>query len=228
MGKRKHKIKIASTEEVAEYGGSPGGESAVVEAAANDQAPPSEAAEVEAPPQDEPANQLAELRAKVEELSDKHLRAVAELRNFRRRADTENQEAVRYASADLIRALLSIVDDLERSLAAVPEDESSALADGVRLVHQNLLKALQTHHVERIEAQGQPFDPSLHEAMMQQPSDEHPAGTVLEEYQSGYRLWDRVLRHAKVIVSKEIDELTTEQGQQPEIAPPETSAGNSK
>lgn len=227
MRKPKRKIRIATAEEVAEHGGAPGGEAAV-EAAANDQSPPSEAAKVEAPPQDEPANQLAELRAKVEELSDKHLRAVAELRNFRRRADTERNETVRYASADLIKGLLPIVDDLERSLAAAPEDESSALAEGVRLVHQNLLKVLQTHHVARIEAQGQPFDPSLHEAMTQQPSDEHPPDTVLEEYQSGYRLWDRVLRPAKVIVSRQSEESTEAQGDGAEPGPTEATEGNSR
>jgi molecular chaperone GrpE len=76
------------------------------------------------------------------------------------------------------------------------------LAEGVRLVHQNLLKVLEAHHVERIESLGQPFDPSCHEAMMQQPTDEHPPGTVVEEYQPGYKLWDRVVRPAKVIVAQ--------------------------
>jgi molecular chaperone GrpE len=228
MGKRSRKIKIASTEEVAEYGGSPGGESAGVDTPAKKEAPPTEPAEAQAPPQEQPADEVAELRARIEELNDRHLRAVAELRNFRRRADTENQEAVRYASADLIRALLPIMDDLERSLAAVPEDESSALAEGVRLVHQNLVKVLQTHHVERIESQGQPFDPSLHEAMMQQPSDEHPPSTVIEEYQSGYKLWDRVLRHAKVIVSKQSEGAAEVPGDRPETAPTETTEGHSR
>ncbi len=153
----------------------------------------------------EAVDEVAQLRAKVAELSDKHLRAVAELHNYRRRAATEWQEAVRYASADLIKALLPAVDDLERSLAAAQDESASALAEGVKLVHQNLLKALEAHHVVRIASAGQPFDPQLHEALVQQPTAEKPPGMVLEEYRPGYKLWDRVLQHAKVIVSKAVE-----------------------
>ncbi len=155
-----------------------------------------------------PVDELTELRNKVEELNDKHLRAVAELQNFRRRAATEREESIRYASTGLIRSLLSVVDDLERSMASVDDAEkSSSLASGVRLVHENLMKALMASHVERIEAVGKPFDPQLHEAMMQQPSDEAEPGTVLEEFEPGYRLWDRVVRPARVVVAKAVEDV---------------------
>jgi len=162
--------------------------------------PPAEGGEAADHP--EQPDELAALRASVEELTDKHLRAVAELQNFRRRATAEKDEAVQYASAGLARAVLPVVDDFERMLASAREGEASSLLEGVRLIHQNLLKALEAHHVQRIESAGRPFDPTCHEAMMQQPTTEHPPGTVLEEYQPGYKLWDRVLRPAKVIVSQ--------------------------
>jgi molecular chaperone GrpE len=138
---------------------------------------------------------------------------------------SETQEAVRYASADLIKALLPVVDDLERSLAAARSDAAGSFADGVKLVHQNLLKALEAHHVERIESLGRPFDPALHEAIMRQPSDQHPPGTVLEEYQSGYRLWERVLRHAKVIVSASARPQDNKPQEQAQATPADTSEG---
>ncbi len=217
MRKRKRKIKVTDVEGKAEQDGLPTDADVAVE-----QAPPAaDVAETSAAAESEPLSEADTLRAKVEELNDKHLRAVAELQNFRRRATTEKQDAVRYASADLIRALLPVADDLERSLAAAEDDSGTSLAEGVKLVHQNLLKAFETYHVERIASVGQPFDPALHEAMMQQPSDEHDPGTVLEEYQAGYKLWDRVLRHAKVIVSassaqpkedQELDEAARSEG----------------
>jgi molecular chaperone GrpE len=226
-GKKKQKIKIADAEEVARYAGSGDGGVAAAEPQAPDGDATPKGATAEEPgeqPEEQPRDELAELRAKVEDLNDKHQRALAELRNYQKRAATEKASAIRYASADLFRSLLPVVDDLERSLASVPDDDSSSLAQGVRLVHQNLLKALEAHHVERIQAVGQPFDPVLHEAMMQQPSEEHPPGTVLEEYLSGYKLWDRVLRHSKVVVSKSPDadvQNEEQEGPQAEAQPAE-------
>lgn len=200
--KTKTKIEVADAEEVKRYGSS-----ATAESVTGDTGQPAESGEPSAAEasgaEGAAKSEVDRLKEQIAELSDKHLRAVAELQNFRRRAETERNDAVRYASADLIRALLPAVDDLERTMAAASTDESSPLLDGVKLVHQNLLKALEVHHVKRIESVGQPFDPALHEAMTQQPSADQPPGTVLVEYEPGYVLWDRVLRHAKVIVAKE-------------------------
>lgn len=201
--RKKKKIEIATAEEVEAYGGPDRADTPEAAAEAPEgQVPQAEAPEDQAPPEDE----LTAARRKIEELTDKHLRAVAEHQNYVRRARAEHGEALRYAATDVIRSLLEVVDDFERTLAAVPQDDPSPLAKGVRLVYEKLIKALETHHVQRIESVGRPFDPSCHEAMMQQVTADQPAGTVLEEYQSGYRLWDRVVRPAKVVVAKAVAE----------------------
>lgn len=136
-------------------------------------------------------------------LRDQVLRLKAEIQNTRRRADRERAEAIRYAEADFARELLLVLDDLERMKQAAEEaaDRAPAHAEGVRIVHEHFLKVLKAHQIEPIEAVGQPFDPTYHEALLQQPSDEHPAGTVLQEVTRGYRMRERVLRSARVIVS---------------------------
>ena len=204
MSKPRHKqnqnIRIASPEEVQRYTGR--GDAQTSKAATEvEPESPADAPQAEAKADDSPVDELAALRKQVEELTDKHLRAVAEHQNYMRRAAAEQAEVLRYGGADRVKALLTVVDDIERTLQAVPENESSSLAEGVRLIHDKLIKTLADHHVERITAVGEPFDPACHEAVMQKPSEDHPPGTVLQEYQSGYRLWDRVLRPAKVIVS---------------------------
>lgn len=199
MKKKKPKIQVAQAEEIAQFGGHAPSAASAQPKNRDDHAPQTQA---DTAPEGESADSTDGLQRQVEELTEKHLRAVAELQNFRRRSATEQADVLRFATADLVRALLPVVDDLERSLATIGPDESSPLIEGVKLVHQNLLKVLTDHHVERIDSVGRPFDPSLHDAMMQTESTEHPPGTVLEEYQPGYKLRDRVLRHAKVIVSK--------------------------
>ena len=203
MRKRKRKIEIATPEDVKRYGGGNGDESAEAPADATEAElePSAEEPEPQAEADESPEQQIATLSKQVQELTDKHLRAIAEHQNYVRRAAAERAAAVRYAAADLVKALLTVVDDIERTLAAIPEDEASSVVEGVRLIHDNLVKTLQAHHVERITAVGQPFDPACHEAMMQRPSVDQPPSTVIEEYQAGYKLWDRVIRPAKVVVS---------------------------
>lgn len=202
MRKKKKKIEIATADEVEAYGGAGDAAAVPVDEAGAGEVAAGQVQEGDAQPEDE----LAAARRKVEELTDKHLRAVAEHQNYVRRAAAEHGEALRYATTDLIKSLLPVVDDFERTLAAVGEGDASPLAKGVGLVHGNLIKALEAHHVQRIESVGQPFDPSCHQAMMQRPTEDQPPGTVLEEYQPGYKLWDRVLRPAKVIVAKAVGE----------------------
>lgn len=142
------------------------------------------------------------LRQQVQKLSDSLLRAKADFQNLQRRGTIERADAIRFANAELMKSLLGVIDDFDRSLAASrASDNLDAVVDGVRLVHENFLQALRTQGLEVIEALHQPFDPSVHEALMQQPSQEHPPGTVIEQVAAGYRLRDRVLRPAKVIVS---------------------------
>ncbi len=144
------------------------------------------------------------LRAKVEELEDRLLRAQADAQNLRRRSAVQQSAAVQFANSELLKSLLGVLDDFERSLAATEtSDNLKAVVDGVRLVHQNLIQALRSQGLHTIDALHEPFDPNVHEAIMQQPSADYPAGTVVEEIAKGYRLHDRVLRPAKVVVSKE-------------------------
>ncbi len=143
---------------------------------------------------------------RIAQLEGALLRAKADYQNFQRRAAIERSEGVRYANADVMKSMLSVMDDFERSLeAAKSSDDLKALVDGIHLIYDNLSQALRAHGLESIEALHQPFDPNVHEAMLQQPSAEHPPGTVVEQIANGYRLRDRVLRPARVIVSKVVE-----------------------
>lgn len=158
--------------------------------------------ETESVTEAEPANPVERLQAKVDALEDSLLRAKADYRNFQRRSAIERSEAIRYANAEMMKPLLGVIDDFERSLAAAEAvDDSEPVIDGVRLVYENLMKVLRLQGLVSIEALHRRFDPSIHEAMMQRPSKDHPPGTVVEEIAKGYRLGERVLRPTKVTVS---------------------------
>ncbi len=143
----------------------------------------------------------SELQTRVDSLEDSLLRAKAESQNIQRRAIAERNDAIRYANAELMRTLIPVLEDLDRTFAAANSADQSIL-EGMRLVHANLVKALRDFGLEPIEAAGEAFDPSIHEALMHQPTGEMPPGRVMEQVTRGYRLRDRVLRPARVIVSK--------------------------
>ena len=138
-------------------------------------------------------------KSEAEEWKDKFLRAKADLSNYQKRAEKDRADSLRYAVADLARALLPVIDDLDRVIANAPEDDK--LLAGVKLTRDNFLKILEEFQIVPISSEGQPFDPRLHEAVLEQPS-EHAERTVLKEVGRGYRLHDRVLRPARVVVSK--------------------------
>jgi molecular chaperone GrpE len=147
-------------------------------------------------------NPAAALQARVDSLEESLLRAKAESQNIQRRATTERNDAIRYANADLIRTLIPVLEDFDRTFAAAGSDDK-AILEGTRLVHANLVKALRDFGLEPIEAAaGEKFDPAIHEALMHQPSEEVSPGSVIEQVTRGYRLRDRVLRPARVVVSK--------------------------
>jgi len=151
-------------------------------------------------------SELDQCHARITSLEDSLLRAKADYQNLQRRVTIERIELLRYANADLMRALLGVLDDFDRALEAAKASENiEAVVDGVRLVHQNLVKSLTDAGLEPIEALHQPFDPAIHEALLQQPTDEHQPGTVIEQAARGFKLRDRVLRPAKVVVAKAID-----------------------
>jgi molecular chaperone GrpE len=155
------------------------------------------------PVADAETSELEALRRELAELRDKNLRLLAETRNLQQRAQREKSEALKYAEADFARELLVVLDDLVRTQESAQSGaDAKAIADGVRIVQEHFLKVLKSRAVEPIEACGKPFDPHVHEALLQQPSTEHAAGMVIQELARGYKMHERVLRPARVIVSQ--------------------------
>jgi len=148
-----------------------------------------------------PPDELTQLRAEVAALRDRNLRLQADVQNTLRRAQRDKEEAIRFAEADFARDLLVVLDDLERTVAAAEAAGDKPHADGVRIVLEHFLKILRQRSIVPISAAGQPFDPERHEALMQQPSADQPAGTVLQELARGYAMHERVLRPSRVVVS---------------------------
>lgn len=169
----------------------------------------------------DPAERIEALTEKVEaleeerdELNDKVLRKAAEFENFRRRMNREKERRHEAGMIEVIEPILEVLDDFERSLDAAEELEESqdpasayeSLKGGVEMVFRKFRDTLETLGVEPIEAEGEPFDESLHEAMMRQPSEEAEPGTVLQEIRTGYRMDDRVIRYSRVVVAAEPSE----------------------
>ena len=134
-------------------------------------------------------------------LDDSYLRLAADFDNYRKRVAREQADLSRRANERLLNELLPVIDDLERALEAAAAHEEATLEEGVRLVHRSLSGLLERHGLSEIEADG-PFDPHVHEAMLTQPAEGAEQGSVVQVLQKGYRLGDRVLRPARVIVAE--------------------------
>ncbi len=143
---------------------------------------------------------LAAVEAERDDYLDQLKRVAAEFDNYRKRAARDQENLVARAHERLMKAMLPVVDDLERALVAASEHEEAQLEEGVRLVARELATALQREGLEEIATEGK-FDPHVHEALLTQPS-EADEGDVIEVLQKGYRLGDRVLRPARVVVSQ--------------------------
>lgn len=144
--------------------------------------------------------------AEIAEKDDVHLRLQAEFENFRRRSLKEKQESLKFGHQNLVKDLLSAVDDLERALehgARNAGADVKGILDGVELVYREILGTLAKHAVQEIQAEGAVFDPAVHEAMGQIPNGSVPPNTVLQVLQKGYQIHDRMIRPARVIVSRE-------------------------
>lgn len=142
------------------------------------------------------------LQEKVDELNDRVLRQMAEFENFRNRTDKEKAQQFEMGQANILEKLLPIVDNFERGLAAVPENEKDgAFADGMNKIYKQLMKQLEDLGVTPIEAVGKEFDPNFHNAVMQVESNEYESGIVAQELQKGYMFHDTVLRHSMVGVT---------------------------
>jgi molecular chaperone GrpE len=148
-----------------------------------------------------PAEQIAQLKQECDELRDQALRARAEFVNYQKRAKQQAEADRVYAVGSLARDLLDPLDNLDRAIDALRAKGAEGITAGLDMVQRQLHEIMARHGVEPIVAQGLPFDPNLHEAILQQPSHEHPEGTVVAEMSKGYTIRDRVLRPSKVAVS---------------------------
>jgi len=144
---------------------------------------------------------LAEAEAKRDEYLDLLQRTKADFENYRKRAARDQERLIAHAHERLVRELLPVLDDLERTLEAAERHEEAALVDGVRLVERSLRKALEKEGLREIDTEGR-FDPHVHEAVLAKPAGDAEQGEVLEVMQRGYRLGDKVVRPARVIVAE--------------------------
>jgi len=150
-----------------------------------------------------PADPLEAARAEAQKNREQLLRTAADFDNYKKRARRELGDAVKVAREDLLRELLPVFDNLERASAhAGSATDTKALADGISMVQRQFLDVLGKLGIERIASVGQPFDPAVHEAVQHLETDEFPPGAVATELQAGYRLGERVLRPAMVVVAK--------------------------
>ena len=145
--------------------------------------------------------QLAAKEKEAREYWDRFLRERADLENYRKRVGREKEELLNYGNKSLLEEILPVIDNLERALAHVSENGLGAVVEGIRMTHAMLLTALKKFSVTPIESIGAPFDSAFHQAMAQVPTDQHEANTVVEEYQKGYMLKERLLRPAMVTVA---------------------------
>jgi len=170
---------------------------------------------------EKPADVIEALRAELEvarqeagELRTAWQRSAADFQNYRRRSEQQREAALGQASESLLRKLLTVVDDFDRALEAMPEElEQSGWVEGVWLVERKLRALLESQGVTAIEAIGQTFDPREHEAVVHQETTEAPDGTVIAELQRGYRLGDRVLRPSLVAVANNAGGRETPEGE---------------
>ncbi|NNL85594.1 MAG: nucleotide exchange factor GrpE, partial [Myxococcales bacterium] len=157
--------------------------------------------------------ELTELRAAHEALQDQYVRLQADYDNHRKRVMKERQDAHNYGHENIVKDLLGTVDNLERAIEHARSSaggDFEAMLQGVELVQRELIQALDRHGVSVIEAAGEAFDPAVHEAMAQQEDDSVPQNTVVQVFAKGYQLRDRLLRPAKVIVSKKSETALAE------------------
>jgi molecular chaperone GrpE len=145
--------------------------------------------------------QLAAKEKEARENWDRFLRERADLENYRKRVNREKEELLNYGNKSLIEEILPIVDNLERALDHASEDGMTAVVEGIRMTHSMLIGALKKFGVTPVESNGVAFDPAFHQAMAQVPTDEHAPNTVVQEFQKGYLLKERLLRPAMVTVA---------------------------
>jgi molecular chaperone GrpE len=189
---------------------------AAADAAADMAAEAAEAAEAEEQAEADAAGEDVQVEidaagkadAEIADLKDKLLRALADIENLRRRSQKEREDALKYASANFARDMLSVADNLRRAIESIPEEgdpDGAALVgfiEGIALTEKDLLSALERHKITKIEPMGEKFDPQFHEALFEIPTNDAASGTVMQVMETGYTIHDRLLRPAKVGIAK--------------------------
>jgi len=156
---------------------------------------------------------IKELEEDNKRLSDLLQRKVAEFENYKRRTEAEINNIFKYAAEPFIKKILTIYDDLGRSIEHADEkSDIKSFAEGIKMVYSNFKKLLEEEGVKKIEALGKEFDFNLHEALMRQESDDVEPNTVLHEVEPGYTYKDKVIKHTKVVVSQEKEEQEKNEG----------------
>ena len=147
---------------------------------------------------------INQLETEVLEFKDKLLRKAAEFENYKRRTENDQMNLLTYAAESFIKKLLPVIDDFERSLQHIEDAQDiGAIKQGIKLIYDKLMKVFQEQGVKKIDSVGKHFDVEYHEALMQRADDSVESHTVLDELEKGYTYNDKVIRHAKVIVSEE-------------------------
>ena len=147
--------------------------------------------------------ELENAKQEAKEAYDRFLRVSAEFENYKKRSTREMDDFRKYANQSLIKEMLAVVDNLERALNSSNGNSSNdkCMADGVNMTLKEILKVFEKFNVKPIESIGQPFDPTFHQAMMQEETDDYPENTVITELQKGYMIHDRLLRPSMVVVA---------------------------
>jgi len=200
-----------STDESLESGGPQDGSTAEASKTAAQPDFETDNQQAETASQEDPAvlaAQIEELNAQKADLTERLMRAHADIQNLHKRLEREREETAKYAISKFARDTVAVADNFERAINAVPEEALAdnpmlkSLLDGVTMTEREFLNVLEKHGVVRITPKGEPFDPHRHQAMAEQEDASVPTGTVLQVYQPGYMIADRVLRPAMVVVSK--------------------------
>ncbi len=154
--------------------------------------------------EESPEALVEELEQQVADLRGRELKAQAELENFRRRMMRDVEQQLKYAAVPMVTDLLDVLDNLNRAIESASADSAGSvegLIAGVKMVQQQFVNVLSKHHCKQIPSVGKPFDPNVHQAISQMPSNEFPAGSVMLEHSVGYAMHDRVVRPSMVVVS---------------------------
>ena len=139
----------------------------------------------------------------IEDLTDRVMRQMAEFDNFRKRTEKEKAQMFDSGAGDIIEKILPVIDDMERGLAAMSDEEKeSSFAKGMEMIYKKFIGILEAAGVSAIDAVGKEFDPNFHNAVMQTPSEEYESGYVVQELQKGYMYKEKVLRHSMVMVAQ--------------------------